>query len=58
MPNYRRNFVAGGTYFFTVVTDRRAKFLCSEAMSSQGFMMRFGGKERFEFEKLSGLVGE
>jgi putative transposase len=25
MSDYRRYFVAGGTYFFTVVTDRRAK---------------------------------
>ena len=24
MPNYRRNFVPGGAFFFTVVTDRRA----------------------------------
>jgi putative transposase len=24
MPNFRRSFVPGGTYFFTVVTDRRA----------------------------------
>jgi putative transposase len=24
MSDYRRYFVAGGTYFFTVVTDRRA----------------------------------
>src|SRR5207248_3037350 len=23
MPNYRRNFVPGGTYFFTVVTHER-----------------------------------
>lgn len=23
MPDYRRNFVAGGTYFFTLITSRR-----------------------------------
>jgi putative transposase len=28
MANYRRYFVPGGTYFFTVVTYRRARFLC------------------------------
>jgi putative transposase len=30
MPNWRRALVAGGTYFFTVVTDQRAPFLCDE----------------------------
>ncbi|HBO34873.1 MAG TPA: transposase [Anaerolineaceae bacterium] len=25
MPNYRRNYVPGGTYFFTIVTDHRRK---------------------------------
>ena len=29
MPNYRRAFVPGGTYFFTLVTERRAPFLCT-----------------------------
>jgi len=27
MPNYRRAWVPGGTYFFTVVTYKRRKFL-------------------------------
>jgi putative transposase len=27
MPNYRRNYTKGGTYFFTVVTGTRAKIL-------------------------------
>jgi putative transposase len=31
MPNFRRNDVAGGMYFFTVVTDRRARWLCEPA---------------------------
>lgn len=26
MPNYRRNYVVGGTYFFTLVTFQRRKF--------------------------------
>ncbi len=30
MPNYRRNFVPGGSYFFTLVADRRAPILCSD----------------------------
>ena len=30
MVNYRRNFVLGGTYFFTVNTFRRDKFLTHE----------------------------
>jgi putative transposase len=29
MSDYRRYFVPGGTYFFTVVTARRAPYLCS-----------------------------
>ena len=28
MPNYRRAYVPGGTFFFTLVTNRRARFLC------------------------------
>jgi len=27
MPNWRRSLTPGGTFFFTVVTDRRARFL-------------------------------
>lgn len=30
MPNYRRNFVPGGTYFFTVVTHERRPWLCTD----------------------------
>ncbi|NQU25753.1 MAG: transposase [Candidatus Nealsonbacteria bacterium] len=30
MPDYRRWYVPGGTYFFTVVTYRRTPFLCDE----------------------------
>lgn len=28
MPNYRRRFLPGGTYFFTLVTEHRSQFLC------------------------------
>lgn len=30
MPNYRRNFVPGGTFFFTLVTHQRQPFLATE----------------------------
>src|SRR4029077_9992873 len=30
MPNYRRAFIPGGTFFFTVVTEQRARILCQE----------------------------
>jgi putative transposase len=30
MPEYRRNYVPGGTYFFTVVTQDRRPFLTTE----------------------------
>src|SRR5688572_7086548 len=30
MPNWRRAFVPGGTFFFTVVTDGRRRFLTSD----------------------------
>ena len=30
VPNYRRANVLGGTYFFTVVTYRRQRFLCDD----------------------------
>jgi putative transposase len=31
MPNYRRHYAPGGTYFFTVVTYDRHPWLCTEA---------------------------
>lgn len=30
MPNYRRAFRPGGTFFFTIATYRRARFLCDD----------------------------
>ena len=32
MSNYRRANTKGGTYFFTVVTYRRQRFLCNETV--------------------------
>ena len=41
MSDYRRYFVAGGTYFFTVVTDRRAPlFAKAEARCLLGSVFR------------------
>jgi putative transposase len=34
MPNYRRAAVAGGSYFFTLVTYRRRRVLCNEDIRS------------------------
>jgi len=31
MPQYRRAHAPGGTFFFTLVTERRAGFLCDDA---------------------------
>lgn len=31
MADYRRYYVPGGSYFFTVVTERRAGILANEA---------------------------
>jgi putative transposase len=31
MPDYRRAYVPGGSYFFTLVTDRRAPILCKSS---------------------------
>ncbi|HKV11106.1 MAG TPA: transposase [Thermoanaerobaculia bacterium] len=31
MPDYRRAYIPGGTFFFTVVTEQRARFLCTES---------------------------
>jgi putative transposase len=30
MPNYRRSNTDGATYFFTVVTHQRRRFLCDD----------------------------
>jgi putative transposase len=34
MPDYRRAYEPGGTFFFTVVTERRAPLLCTETARS------------------------
>ena len=34
MPEYRRAYIPGGTFFFTLVTYRRARFLCDHRARS------------------------
>jgi putative transposase len=56
MPNYRRNFIPGGTYFFTVVTHERMPILTTdigrsclrEAMSEE--------KKKRPFELLASVL--
>ncbi|HEX8203955.1 MAG TPA: transposase, partial [Isosphaeraceae bacterium] len=50
MPNFRRDYVPGGMYFFTVVTDHRAPFLCQElARRILGTVLR-ECRERWPFQ--------
>jgi putative transposase len=50
MPDYRRNYVPGGTYFFTVVTHLRRPFLTSELARSclHAAFDKIRGKSPFE----------
>ena len=53
MPDYRRYYVAGGTYFFTVVTAGRARlFSRSTARSLLGKIMR-EEKQKLPFETVA-----
>jgi REP element-mobilizing transposase RayT len=38
MPNYRRAFVPGGTFFFTLVADERRRFLCTPQQRRSGIV--------------------
>ena len=46
MSDYRRYFLAGGTYFFTVVTQRRAHLFASAA--ARGCWERSCGSVSFD----------
>jgi len=47
VPNFRRAHVPGGTFFFTLVTYRRARFLCNEpARSTLRHALVACGRER------------
>ena len=50
MPNYRRAFVPGGTFFFTVVTDRRAPILCDPPARIALRRALCSGRERWPFQ--------
>ena len=44
MPNYRRNRVEGGSYFFTVnLRDRRSDLLVAEIGAASGSVRGSGG---------------
>jgi putative transposase len=50
MPDFRRWYVAGGTYFFTVVTDQRAAFLCQPLARCLLSKVFHEAQERWPFE--------
>ncbi len=53
MPNYRRNFVHGATYFFTVVTYKRKSILTTELARSLLHHAWIEVSERFPFNTLA-----
>ena len=56
MPTYRRNFVPGGTYFFTVVTHNRAKILRSERARTCLRQAVTGCQARWSFRSLAWVL--
>ena len=56
MPNYRRNFVAGGTYFFTVVTYQRQDILCTEFARHCLRKAIKACQQRFSFEDVAWVL--
>ena len=56
MPKYRRNFQQGGTYFFTVVTDSRARILCSDLARSCLRQAVKSCQKRWPFESLAWVL--
>src|ERR1700722_16264304 len=55
MSNYRRVYIQGGTYFFTVVTYKRNPILCSEK-AIQRLKMSFKHTQKIHPFYLEGLV--
>ncbi len=53
MPNYHRAFVAGGTYFFTIVTFNRLPILTTEPAREILHQTWEEVRERFPFETLA-----
>ena len=53
MPNYRRYFVPGGSFFFTVVTHERRRFLTTD-LARQCLREAISGiQKRFPFENFA-----
>jgi putative transposase len=56
MPNYRRYFVEGGTYFFTVKTEGNANIFASDVIATLlGEVMR-EARERWPFETVASVL--
>ncbi|TWT96755.1 Transposase IS200 like protein [Botrimarina colliarenosi] len=56
MPNYRRCFVEGGTYFFTVKTEANHPIFASDAQATLlGVVMR-EARERWPFETVASVL--
>jgi putative transposase len=53
MTNYRRNFVAGGSYFFTVnLSDRRSRVLVERAQALRGAFRAVRTRHPFEVDAI------
>src|SRR5262249_52117141 len=50
MPEYRRAHVPGGTFFFTLVTEQRGQFLCSDVARSCLRSTLLACRERWPFQ--------
>ncbi len=50
MPNYRRADVEGATYFFTVVTHKRQRFLCDKFVRASLRNAIYETKRNYPFE--------
>lgn len=53
MPNYRRSFVEGGTYFFTIVTYKRLPILITESARKTLQQSWNTVKQRHPFETIA-----
>lgn len=55
MPNYRRNFVAGGTYFFTLKSEGNAAVFNDASAGLLGMVMR-EARERWSYETVASVL--
>jgi len=58
MVKYRRNYLQGGTYFFTVVTNNRAKILCSPLARTCLRQAVLSCQRHFPFESVAWVLLE